>query len=774
MKTFTPRPYQNLIINHLLDIKRSNVWAGMGMGKTAATLTALENLYLSGSETKPTLVLAPLRVAQSTWPDEALKWNHLRNIEVQPVIGTAKARMAALKNTHASVFTVNYDNLVWLVDILGDSWPFGTIIADESTRLKSFRLRKGGKRTAALAKIAHKSVHRWVNLTGTPSPNGLMDLWGQAWFVDQGERLGRTHNAFTSRWFNRIQFPGQQWSKFEPLGFAHLQIQLALSDVTLSLNPSDWFDIEKPIHNVINVELPPKARAHYQAMEKELFLKLGDSAIEALNAAAKTIKCLQMCIAENSEILTNNGWKPIQTVTSDDLLWDGIAWVTHGGVINMGIKPVVTCWGARMTPDHKVLTDKGWKKAEDIINAQPHKGFNRSNFWLPDDYQTSWKHDNKKKTRYLAGKMYMWERSNSDRSKSHEYKPYTPEILRMSKRRSASKNSRFSRDDITSNLEYVAPNALSLREPSQQRLEKLWRQGNNCLPTLAKVFRKLFRGYGAFMVPRSKSGSDRQFKGLFSRKLPVGYSTDAKQKSTYKCDYQHSQRSHDGNRSCGNFRDKNKYASRKNIQIQIFNKESLTPTHTAKVFDITNAGPRNRFVMRGTEEPFIAHNCSGAIYSDDNHNWTVIHDAKIQALESIVNEAGGMPVLVAYHWKHDLERLLNAFPKGKMLDASPQTLTDWNNGKIPLLFAHPASCGHGLNLQDGGNILVFFSHWWDLEQYQQIIERIGPTRQAQAGHNRPVFIHHIVAKDTLDEVVMKRRNSKRAIQDLLLEAMKRK
>jgi len=109
-----------------------------------------------------------------------------------------------------------------------------------------------------------------------------------------------------------------------------------------------------------------------------------------------------------------------------------------------------------------------------------------------------------------------------------------------------------------------------------------------------------------------------------------------------------------------------------------------------------------------------------------------------------------------------------------MLDANPQTLTDWNNGKIPMLFAHPASCGHGLNLQDGGNILVFFSHWWDLEQYQQIIERIGATRQAQAGHNRPVFIHHIVAKDTLDEAVMERRNSKRAIQDLLLEVMKRK
>lgn len=459
-KNFTPRPYQNLILSHEIDIKRSNVWAGMGMGKTVATLTALEDLFMAGSETQPALVLAPLRVASSTWPDEAVKWNHLRNIDVQPIIGTAKERMAAIKNTNASVFTINYDNLVWLVEIFGEHWPFGTIIADESTRLKSFRLRKGGKRAAALAKVAHKHVHRWVNLTGTPSPNGLIDLWGQAWFVDQGQRLGRTYSAFTSRWFNNIQFPGQQWSKLEPWPFAQEQMQDALRDVTISLDAADWFDIEEPIHNIINLELPDKARKQYQEMEKEMFLELEHDGIEALNAAAKTVKCLQIA--------------------------------------------------------------------------------------------------------------------------------------------------------------------------------------------------------------------------------------------------------------------------------------------------------------------------SGAIYTDDSKNWVELHDTKIQALESIISESGGMPILVAYHWKHDLERLLKAFPKGKNLDADPQTLRDWNAGKIPILFAHPASAGHGLNLQDGGNILVFFSHWWDLEQYQQIIERIGPTRQIQAGYNRPVFIHHLITAGTMDEVVMERRNSKREIQDLLLEAMKRK
>lgn len=165
---------------------------------------------------------------------------------------------------------------------------------------------------------------------------------------------------------------------------------------------------------------------------------------------------------------------------------------------------------------------------------------------------------------------------------------------------------------------------------------------------------------------------------------------------------------------------------------------------------------------------------SGAIYTDDAGSWEKVHDEKIEALKSVVEEAAGMPVLVSYHFKSDLERLLRAFPHGRHLDKDPRTIRDWNAGKIPVLFAHPASAGHGLNLQDGGNILVFFSHWWDLEQFQQICERIGPTRQVQAGHPRPVFIHYIIARDTVDELVMMRRKRKATIQEILLESVKGK
>ena len=160
---------------------------------------------------------------------------------------------------------------------------------------------------------------------------------------------------------------------------------------------------------------------------------------------------------------------------------------------------------------------------------------------------------------------------------------------------------------------------------------------------------------------------------------------------------------------------------------------------------------------------------SGALYHDDG--WSELHTAKIEALKSIIAEANGAPVLVAYHWKADANRILKAIPGAKLLDKAPDTIKAWNAGKIPVLLAHPASAGHGLNLQDGGNILVFFSHWWDLEQYQQIIERIGPTRQLQAGHPRPVWLYHIIAKDTIDGLVMERRESKKTVQDLLLESL---
>ena len=299
-QAFTPREYQQPVIDHILDVSRDAVWAGMGMGKTVSALTALDILEIT--EPGPALVLAPLRVAASTWPDEATKWAHLRNVEVSAVVGTPEERRAALKRP-ATIYATNYDNLPWLVEHFGDKWPFRKVVADESPKLKSFRLRQGGVRAQSLARVAHCKVDRFIELTGTPSPNGLQDLWGQAWFLDKGVRLGSTWEAFVQRCFRSI--PGDNgFTRIEPMPFAQEQIEDRMRDLCLSLDARDYFDISQPIVNIIRVELPAKARRLYKDMEREMFLALDcGTEVEAFNAASKTIKCLQLA---NGAIYTDD------------------------------------------------------------------------------------------------------------------------------------------------------------------------------------------------------------------------------------------------------------------------------------------------------------------------------------------------------------------------------------------------------------------------------------------------------------------------------------
>lgn len=282
-RTYTPRPYAAAATNHLNTHERCALWAKPGMGKSVITLTWLDILHNIVGESAPTLVLAPLRVARDTWTNEVQKWEHLRGLSVAPVIGDAKQRAAALRQD-AQVYTTNYENLVWLRDHFqadGKAWPFRTVVADESTKLKGFRLRQGGVRAQAIGQVAHKHVRRWINLTGTPASNGLEDLWGQTWFLDAGQRLGRTFSAFRDRWFRSVKVG--QFNRWVPTEWAQEEIQQRLSDICLTLDPKDWFDLRDPIVNVIEVELPASVRVKYRELERELFTMIGSAEIEVMN-----------------------------------------------------------------------------------------------------------------------------------------------------------------------------------------------------------------------------------------------------------------------------------------------------------------------------------------------------------------------------------------------------------------------------------------------------------------------------------------------------------
>lgn len=460
-KHFTPREYQKLATSFLLNTPRAGLWAKPGMGKTGIVYTALDILKMAGSQFFPALVLAPKKVCEMVWPVEVAKWDAFSDLKCVPLLGTRSVREDSLMRK-ADVYAINYDNIQWLVERLGSKWPYKIVIADESTKLKNFRgwtnlttseamnNGRGGKRATALADIARKTG-RWINLTGTPSPNGLKDLWGQTWFQDFGHRLGNSYGAYMDRYFHVDTYTKQ----IDPRDGADEQIHELLGDITMSLLPEDWFDIKQPQFVPRPVYLPDEAMKLYRQMERQFFaeIKLGTE-IEALNAAAKSMKLLQMA----------------------------------------------------------------------------------------------------------AGCVY--------------------------------------------------------------------------------------------------------------------------------------------------------------------------------------------------DAAHVAHH---------------IQETKLDELESIINESGGEPILVVYHFKFELERLARRFP-GFRAFRNAKDEADWNAGKIQLMGIHPQSGGHGTNLQYGGRTMVFLNHTWDLELREQVIERIGPVRQAQAGFDRVVLIYDIVAQSTLDVDVLERLTTKGSIQHALMRA----
>lgn len=471
-KLFIPRRYQGLIVNHIQSHARCNVFASPGMGKTVSSLTALDTLALC-EDTFPALAVGPLRVANSVWNREVAKWAHLRGLRVVKILGSPAERMAALR-TPADIYTIHYGLLEWLVKVLNGAWPYVTVVADESTRLKHQRCswrkhpksgkvsfyRAGSVNAGALASVAHRSK-RWVNMTGTPAPNGLKDLWGQHWYIDFGASLGHSYDAFTKRWFYQRRGTSAEQAVFEPFPHAHDEITRRIAPTSISLNAYDWFDVDKPREVELDIELPETLMKQYRKLHNEAVLKLSEeTVITAVNAGAITNKCLQ----------------------------------------------------------------------------------------------------------FASGHLFDNERQ--------------------------------------------------------------------------------------------------------------------------------------------------------------------------------------------------AHH---------------IHDHKLDALESLVENLNGAPLLVCYKYVPDRDAILRRFKFAELLPSGKgqQEVEDrWNEGRIPMLVVHPASAGHGLNLQYGGCDLCFYTNDWDLELREQVIERIGPVRQMQAGFNRVVSIYNLMALRTFDRVVLDRARSKAMTQQDIMEAVR--
>jgi SNF2 family DNA or RNA helicase len=286
---WTPKAHQVVGGDWLWQNKRCSLWAHPGMGKTSICYGLFDAMKLLGSNFFPILVIGPLAVVRDVWPDEQMKWTNFRDLRVIPITGSAEHRIKALQ-LRGDVYTVNYENLEWLVNYFGvDRWPFRAVVADESTKLRGHRSKKGTKRAAALSLVSDKAG-RWINLTGTPSPHGLESLWGQQWFVDEGHRLGRTYTDFLRRWFVVDAYTRE----VVPRPNAREEIYERLADSAIALRAEDWLDVLKPEYIPRPLKLPPDAQVLYKQMERQFFADMPEGKIVAWNAAAKSNKLIQM------------------------------------------------------------------------------------------------------------------------------------------------------------------------------------------------------------------------------------------------------------------------------------------------------------------------------------------------------------------------------------------------------------------------------------------------------------------------------------------------
>ena len=285
---YQPHQYQEYATNKILSQAAVGLFLEMGLGKTVSTLTAIDQLLYNYFEVQKVLVIAPLRVAQTTWPDEIKKWRHLKHLKISRVLGTEKQRLAALQ-IKADIWIINRENVEWLVDLYGKSWPFDMVVIDELSSFKSSK----AKRFKALRKV-RPAIKRIVGLTGTPAPNGLIDLWPQVYLLDQGERLSKTLTGYRSRYFDPGKRNRTVVFSWEPKPGAEEAIYSKLEELCVSMAANDWLQMPERIDREIKVQLPDAARIEYKRLERDLLLPFVEGDITADTRAILSNKLLQL------------------------------------------------------------------------------------------------------------------------------------------------------------------------------------------------------------------------------------------------------------------------------------------------------------------------------------------------------------------------------------------------------------------------------------------------------------------------------------------------
>lgn len=286
---YQPYHYQQYCTDRIINDAAIGLFLDMGLGKTVITLTAINELRYNRWAVQRALIVAPKKVAEGTWSKEAAKWDHLQHLRVSLVCGSQQKRLRALA-TPADVYVINRDNVQWLVDYFKNAWPFDMVVLDESSSFKNSQ----SKRFKAL-KLVRSRINRLVELTGTPSSNGLMDLWAQIYLLDSGERLGKTLGQYRERFFDPDKRSRMQIFSYAPKEGSMEYIQQAIGDICISMKAEDYIDLPERLYDEVPVVLDGPAAKAYKQLEREMLLEMAGGVITAGTAGVLTGKLLQLC-----------------------------------------------------------------------------------------------------------------------------------------------------------------------------------------------------------------------------------------------------------------------------------------------------------------------------------------------------------------------------------------------------------------------------------------------------------------------------------------------
>ena len=290
--------YQNKAVDFIKKNKAAALWIDMGLGKTISTLTAVSDL-ITAKKVKKVLIVAPLRVSNHTWPTEIHLWEHTSALKYTVLSGLSPAKRKAAVFEKTPIHIINRENILWLVELLGQKWHYDMVVIDESSSFKSH----SSKRWKSLRKVLGK-IDRMVQLTGTPAPNNLMELWPQIYLLDKGKRLQNTRGKFLEKYCQLVGNPA--WNQWQVKKDRVSALYRAVRDVVLRMSSEDYLEMPDRLNVNVRVELPPQARQAYEDMKRNFIIAYDAGEIMAVNAAVQINKLLQI---SNGCIYTQEGYE---------------------------------------------------------------------------------------------------------------------------------------------------------------------------------------------------------------------------------------------------------------------------------------------------------------------------------------------------------------------------------------------------------------------------------------------------------------------------------